>query len=166
MNVIGHRAASAVFTVTLAAATAGCGDASAANAPEVLPEVLQGDALGSASEALGRNALTPTESRVVLELVDEICGDTWCDGDYDYGFRKVTCDGAAQTCTLTLQVFPREGVPSAHRSYWRACKTHGFSGFGSLVSTAPNGYQSLAPGYYEALTECTSRLEATLAAQK
>lgn len=114
------------------------------------------------TEALTASALTPAESKTVLRLVDDICGDTWCDGDYNFGFRRITCNRAAATCTLTLQVFPREGVVSVRSSYWRSCKTPDFSGFGSLVATAPNGYQSLDQSYYDALTECMSRIEAKL----
>ena len=83
-----------------------------------------------------KNALSTAQSRTVLKLIDDICGDTWCSGDYDFGFRRLTCATAARTCTLTLQVFPREGVPSSQKSYWRSCKTHGYRGFASLVDTS------------------------------
>ncbi len=145
-----------ILAATLAATLGGCGGGPAEAAPEV------GDVVATASEALARNALTPAQAKTVLSLADEICGDTWCDGDYDFGFRRIVCDAGAGTCTLTVQIFPRDGVPSSQRSYFRACKTHGFTGFDSLVSGASGGYQALADGYYEALTECTSRIVAKL----
>ncbi|HWZ93056.1 MAG TPA: hypothetical protein VNW92_29560 [Polyangiaceae bacterium] len=110
-------------------------------------------------EELTKNALSPAQAKTVLTLIDDICGDTWCDGDYDFGFRRLTCAKAARTCTLTLQVFPRDGVPSSAKSYWRSCKTSGFTGFASLVSTGPSGYQSLQNDYYDALTECMFQIE-------
>ena len=55
-------------------------------------------------------------------------------------------------------VFPREGMPGPKRGYWRSCKTAGFEGFSSLVNTASSGYQSLDDDYYDALTECTTRI--------
>lgn len=113
----------------------------------------------SEAEALAKNALTAAQAKTTLQLIDDICGDTWCSGDYNFGFRRLTCAQAAHTCTLTLQVFPREGVPSSAPSYWRSCKTSGFTGFASLVNTAPNGYQSLQSDYYDALTECVFRIE-------
>ena len=116
----------------------------------------------SEADALVKNALTAVQAKTTLKLIDDICGDTWCDGDYDFGFRRLTCAKAAHTCTLTLQVFPREGVTSRAPSYWRSCKTSAFSGFKSLVSTAPSGYQSLQSDYYDALTECISRIEDNL----
>jgi hypothetical protein len=116
----------------------------------------------SETEGLTKNALTAAQSKTTLKLIDDICGDTWCDGDYDFGFRRLTCAKSAHTCTLLLQVFPREGVTSSARSYWRTCKTSGFTGFASLVNTAQSGYQSLQSDYYDALTECMFRIEGNL----
>ena len=142
-----------VCGLSLAACSAGAG-------PQV--EVSEASPVQSQSEALAVNALSPAQSKTVLRLIDTICGDTWCDGDYDFGFRRLTCSRAGQTCTLTLQAFPIEGVPASQKSYWRACKTPGFTGFSSLVNTAPNGYQSLTDDYYDVLSECISRVESNL----
>ena len=49
-------------------------------------------------------------------------------------------------------------MPGPKRGYWRSCKTAGFEGFSSLVNTASSGYQSLDDDYYDALTECTTRI--------
>jgi len=116
----------------------------------------------SEAESLAKNALTAAQAKTALGLIDQICGDTWCDGDYDFGFRRLTCSKAAGTCTLTLQVFPREGVVSRARSYWRSCKTADFSGFDSLVNTGASGYQSLNNDYYDALSECLARVVSNL----
>jgi hypothetical protein len=113
----------------------------------------------SVTEALGPNALGPMQSKTVLKLVDDICGDTWCSGDYDFRFRRIACSNVAKTCTLLFLLIPREGVTSRSPSYWRSCKTHDFDGFDSLVTTTPSGYQSLDQNYYGALTECISRIE-------
>jgi len=121
-------------------------------------EVGDGGPVETREETLSGNALSPAQAAIALKLIDDICGDTWCSGDYNFGFRRLTCNQAAKSCTLTMQVFPREGVQSQKRSYWRSCKTFGFHGFSSLVSTMSNGYQSLDNDYYDALTECTSRI--------
>ena len=118
--------------------------------------------VAAVTEALSTNALTPAEAKTTLKLVDDICGDTWCDGDYDFHFRRLTCNGPAETCTLVFQVIPRDGVASPRPLFGRSCKTHGFTGFDSLVTTAPNGYQSLDQSYYDELTECVSRIEEKL----
>ncbi len=133
---------------------------SAGAGPEV--EVREASAVESQSEALSVNALSAAQTKTALRLIDTICGDTWCDGDYDFRFRRLTCNTVSKTCTLTLQAFPVEGVLSSKRSYWRSCKTPGFTGFASLVGTAANGYQSLNGDYYDALTECMMRIEPNL----
>lgn len=128
-------------------------------------EVGEADPVAAQSEAddLTKNALTQKQQKTTLKLVDDICGDSWCEGDYNFGFRLISCAKSAHTCTLTLQIFPREGAPgSEKKSYWRSCKTSGFTSFASLVTTASNGYQSLNDDYYDALTECVQRIEANL----
>jgi hypothetical protein len=111
-------------------------------------EDLQTDALG--------NALSRAEVRIVLKLVDDACGDTWCEGDYDFRFRHLFCDSGAQTCLLSFQMALRDGADSP-KWRWRTCRT-GFLGFDSLVTTS-GGYQWLADGYYQALTACIDRWE-------
>ena len=116
----------------------------------------------SSTEDLSKNALSAAQAKTTLKLIDDICGDTWCDGDYDFGFRRLVCSKSAKTCTLTLQVFPRDGVASSARSYWRSCKTSEYTGFASLVNTSASGYQSLQDDYYDALTECMFHIEQNL----
>jgi hypothetical protein len=139
-----------VSALMLSACSAG-----SVSGPEV--EISEASSAEARDEALSANALSPAQTTTVLKLIDDICGDTWCSGDYDFGFRRLTCGRIAKTCTLTLQVFPRE-VSDGKRSYWRSCKTSGFEGFSSLVHTSSTGYQSLDDDYYDALTECTMRI--------
>jgi hypothetical protein len=123
------------------------------------------EALGQSGSAVCRNALSPVEGKTVLKLIDDICGDTWCEGDNDFAFERLTCQAAATnspnggTCRLGLRIIPRDG---GRRSYLRSCFTSGFFGFDSLVDTTQSGYQSLDWDYYLALTDCISQLEAEL----
>ena len=91
---------------------------SAVEVSDASAEALTKSAPKSATKT--KNALTSSQAKTVLRLVDTICGDTWCDGDYDFGFRKISCDKRAKACTLTLQIFPREGVPTTQNAYWRS----------------------------------------------
>lgn len=117
-----------------------------------------------AESSLCRNALSTSEQKLALKLIDDICGDTWCEGDNNFAFDSLSCRAAAPganggTCTLKLRIIPRTEDPV---SYSRTCTTNGFSGFASLVETASNGYQSLNWDYYLALTDCIDRLESAL----
>lgn len=149
------------FTVSIALFISGCAlDAGGAAESESL--------VGHAESAVCKNALSPSEQKVALKLIDDICGDTWCEGDNDFAFEQLTCRGAARdagtggSCTLRFRIIPRTDDPP---SYSRTCTTSGFQGFHSLVETAPSGYQSLNWDYYLALTACIQRVEADLPPQ-
>jgi len=118
------------------------------------------------SEALCSNALTPAQEQAALKSIDDICGDTWCEGDNNFAFRELHCTAPSGqrggTCRLELRIIPLEGARGYPHTFARHCTTGNFSGFESLVTTAPNGYQSLNPAYYAALTECIGRLEQSL----
>lgn len=126
-----------------------------------------GDAetLAQSAGALCKNALSPAQEKLTLKLIDDICGDTWCEGDNDFAFDRLECRAAPPRsasgggCTLELRIIPRD---AGSRSFRRACTTGGFFGFDSLVDTAESGYQSLDWDYYLALTDCISRLESEL----
>ena len=130
-----------------------------ASAPSPQADATYTEPAAAESEPVVTNALTPAQAKTALKLIDDICGDTWCSGDYDFRFHRLTCSAPSATCTLGLQILPREGVPATQPSYLRTCRTQGFTGFDSLVVTASNGYQSLDPDYYLALTDCIATLE-------
>jgi len=120
------------------------------------------EAVGKADSALCGNALSTSQEKTALKLIDDICGDTWCEGDNNFAFDRLTCRAGSAgspdggSCTLKLRIIPREDDPP---SYSRVCTTRGFQGFGSLLQTSANGYQSLVWDYYLALTECIAKLE-------
>lgn len=144
-----------LFAVLFSALLGGC-------AVDTADASVDPESLGQSESALCRNALSPDEEKTALKLIDDICGDTWCEGDNNFAFEQLTCRAKAPrspnggTCTLALRIIPREDDPP---SYARTCTTGSFSGFDSLVETAQSGYQSLVWDYYLALTDCISELE-------
>jgi hypothetical protein len=142
------------LTVLLSIVLGGCAVATGAESGDDAAE-----SAAHSKSALCKNALSPRQEATALKLIDDICGDTWCEGDNDFAFDRLSCSAGSGTCTLRLRIIPREQTAA---SYPRACTTSGFLGFDSLVETAQNGYQSLNWGYYLALSECINRLEAEL----
>ena len=119
------------------------------------------------AEALSSSALTKKQASTVLKLIDDICGDSWCEGDHNFHFDQIQCqkpcgNTRAGTCQLTFRIFPYDSDLETGPSYVRTCKTRGFTGFSSLVDTAANGYQSLNWDYYDALSACISEVESQL----
>lgn len=123
-------------------------------------------ALASAATELRRVGLSTAQEQTTLQLIDNICGDTWCEGDHNFRFDRLKCKPACGhtegRCTLTFRMFSHESDLETGPTWTRSCTTAGFTGFASLVETSPNGYQSLNWDYYEALSECVSRLESEL----
>jgi hypothetical protein len=120
---------------------------------------------GESSEALRKHALTAAQASTALKLIDDICGDTWCEGDHNFRFDQLVCHagcgGRAGTCKLTFRLFSYDTDVETGPTYTRSCTTPGFTGFESLVQSTGT-YQSLVPAYYEALTECIGRVESEL----
>jgi hypothetical protein len=147
--------ASALSCLTLLLATsAGCGATISAD------DASESESFGVDEQTLQTNALTRVQSQTVLKLIDDICGDTWCEGDYNFRFHRIFCSHSKGTCRLTFQMVAHQGGPPVSSARWASCATDGFSGFDSLVETSAGGYQSLQSAYYEALSACISRLEA------
>ena len=118
-------------------------------------------AAGLSSRPIG---LSPAEQRTVLDLVDAICGDTWCEGDHAFDFRGFTCDTPAGTCVLRLRI-ARSGEEPL-RWYVRSGTVTGFTRFSQMVETSASGHQSLAWPFYEALSEVVGEIEASVPAPR
>jgi hypothetical protein len=121
--------------------------------------------LGEATQEVRRNALSNHQEATALKLIDDICGDTWCEGDHNFRFDRLECQkgcgSRAGTCQLTFRLFSYDTEIDTGPTYERSCRTGAFTGFDSLVSTQ-GSYQSLQPAYYDALSECISRVESAL----
>jgi hypothetical protein len=145
------------------------GGCAAEVAPEADEDAITEEAtLGEAESALCKNALSRVQEKTALKLIDDICGDTWCEGDNNFAFLSLQCRAATSktkegSCTLKLDIIPRVDDPAPH--YRRSCTTSGFTGFASLVSKSPSGYQSLQPAFYDALSACIDDLESKLPRQ-
>jgi hypothetical protein len=131
-------------------------------------EDIEGAELGEAGHELRRQALSKRQEATALKLIDDICGDTWCEGDHNFRFDRLECRkgcagsaGSAGTCLLTFRVFSYDTDIETGPTYVRSCHTGEFSGFESLVSTQ-GSYQALQPAYYDALSECISLVEDAL----
>lgn len=121
--------------------------------------------LDQTAQAQSRSALTRREARTVLQLIDNICGDTWCEGDHDFSFDQIECQRGCSMhpghCELTFRIYSHDTTLEAGPTFTRTCRTPGFIDFASLVQTSGD-YRSLQPSYYDALTDCIARVESTL----
>ncbi len=117
-----------------------------------------------AAKADANGSLSSANASTVLKLIDDACGDAWCEGDFGWAFKKLACNAGQHTCTLTTLVTRPafEAVPAA--TFWRSCKMTGVSRFTQMVSTAPNGFQSLTAIFFDKVDACASKIEASIPA--
>jgi hypothetical protein len=59
---------------------------------------------GVRAENFSREELfSSQENAKVLEAIDFICGDIWCEGYYEYKFLEFSCDKKSHLCDLSFQ---------------------------------------------------------------
>ena len=105
-------------------------------------------------------SLTATQERTVLKLIDDICGDTWCEGDHAFRFQRFSCDRRRASCTLRLQLSSWSEEPRRWRT--RSPRISGFPRYRDMVATGPGGGRSLQPAFYEAVGDAVRAAEATV----
>ncbi len=49
------------------------------------------------------NDLSATQAQALLTEIDNICGDTWCEGDFNFSFNSLVCDFTKGECTLDYE---------------------------------------------------------------
>ena len=120
--------------------------------------VLAGPAAAS-PPGVQRYALTAVQERVVLGLIDDICGDTWCEGEHAFRFRSFSCH-PRRGCVLRVRL--ASWSPEPLRWHDRSARVLGFPRFSDMVVTAPDGQRSLRPAFYEAVGRAVRLMTASV----
>ncbi len=56
------------------------------------------------AQLLAKDLLSEGQQRDIITTIDNLCGDTWCEGDYDFNFQSIKCNSNTQTCTVEFQL--------------------------------------------------------------
>jgi hypothetical protein len=99
--------------------------------------------------------LTEAESQVLVREIDNICGDSWCSGDLNYGFDQLVCNSA--TCYFDIRAITRnDNGKNQSRSY--RCPLPGFQKAADLlrVETTFDGQTryTYTDKLYDAVGQC------------
>ena len=113
----------------------------------------------AAPPGVTRTSITAAQERVVLRLVDDICGDTWCEGDHAFRFRQFTCH-PRRGCLLRVQLASWSSEPLRWHS--RSARIAGFRRFPDMVVTGPDGSRSLQQAFYEAVGAAVRTMTASV----
>jgi hypothetical protein len=104
--------------------------------------------------------LTSAQKATLLHTVDNLCGDTWCSGDYNFSFDAMTCDLAAGTCKMDLHViYPNDGSPDA-KTIAHSCAFANYHAYDALITTFSPVYSQLTAPFKTDMDGCIDGAEA------
>ena len=144
--------------VASAAVVACASPTSSSDASDVAPVATDSDLTKA------HNDLSAAQQQLILDKLNDHCGDSWCEGDLDWDFQKITCNFGSQTCTFTAKMTdPGDSDgPADDRVFFRSCKMTKIAKFESIIETAANGYQDLTDDFYGKADDCATKLEDTI----
>lgn len=120
---------------------------------------------GPAADARGGWNLK--EEKLVLEMVDSICADTWCESDFNFDFTAFKCLTASRSCTLTYymwdsgdeeELYSGKGYQARFKrvSARGQCILPNISGINDVVERGSGGAR-LADRFYDPVNGCIGK---------
>jgi hypothetical protein len=125
-------------------------------------------------------------SLMVLREIDDKCGDTWCEGDYDYRFYSLRCN-ASSGCRLDFAMIETDSeevnrqativgerytgsihsaTKGSYKQYEVSCTLPEMKSLSETIDPYPGQNPTyrftLSDEFYEQLTDCIWSLEATI----
>jgi hypothetical protein len=114
-----------------------------------------------AASAAG-NDLTAAQQAQALHDIDNLCGDTWCDGDYNFRFDTLTCNFTTGNCTIAIEVtYPNDGADNAPW-YPRSCALTGFHAYTDMVTVLTPTFSQVTDALNNEMFDCTQNVEPTI----
>ena len=98
--------------------------------------------------------LNENDKNEVLEIIDRVCADSWCSGDYDYKFSKFSCNDNNATCILSFKIIDRDAKPNEVKVRNRKCNFKGITSKEKVFTGA-----TLSEEFYDQLNFCVSNRE-------
>lgn len=114
----------------------------------------------ASASAAGPPGPTRAQERLVLDAIDDLCGDTWCEGDYAFEFRDFSCDAKRASCTLRLRIARLTEEPLSWHQ--RSGEVRGFVRYDEMVETYPSGDLSLDEDFVVAVGELIEEVQDSL----
>ena len=105
-----------------------------------------------------KELLTVTQRDEVIRTIDNACGDSWCEGDYNFKFSDFNCDKATSTCDLSFNFIKNDKETNEVYSPLKICHIHNITDFKQIKESK----FSLNQNFYDELSNCISTLEQTV----
>jgi len=88
---------------------------------------------------------------IALKAIDDMCGDSWCEGDYNFEFNSLKCFENKNICVLNFKMILDEVV------FTQSCILKNKKSHNDILSV--NGVKD---NIYNELTECIEKIESEL----
>lgn len=112
----------------------------------------------SLSAKISNDFFTASQKEAVINEIDNVCGDTWCEGDYNFKFNELACEKLTHTCELTFQFIALDDNEVEKFSPIQVCRVENIKGFRDLMDNK----HSLNENFYEAISDCISEKEGNI----
>ena len=97
-----------------------------------------------------------SKNELALELIDNICGDTWCEGDFNFEFSQFELDTIKAEAKVSFKLISEWGKePKFYITY---CIVKNIHFIGDVIGTY-RGRPELNNNFYEELSLCISDKE-------
>jgi hypothetical protein len=97
---------------------------------------------------------TKEERDLIINVIDNTCADSWCEGDYEYEFTKITCSKISYSCDLSFHFLFDQG-DSFLRSEIKTCRIYNIKNINHVIDQN----QRLVITFYEQLDKCLSSFD-------
>lgn len=106
------------------------------------------------------NTLSFDQEAEVLTQIDNICGDTWCEGDFNFSFESLKCSDATNSCVFVAYLidysWPNGYDADEVKTYYpSSCVIKGFTQYSKMIE----GPGELNWDFYEAVSDCVTEME-------
>lgn len=102
-----------------------------------------------------RDFLSHDQKEDILSSIDSVCGDTWCEGDFDFRFTEFSCNQLTSVCILNFHFIKNEEDAEDVFSPLQTCEFKNISNFKQIKASA----FTLDDSFFSELTECISLRE-------
>lgn len=101
---------------------------------------------------------TQKQTDEVLRTIDNVCGDTWCEGDYNFDFTGFSCKKSTQSCLLEFHFIQIDDNDQEQYSPKQTCQFEQIKEIGQLLEDDGE----LNWNFYEEVTDCITELESSV----
>lgn len=101
---------------------------------------------------------TEVQRQEIVGAIDNICADTWCEGDYNFEFIDFNCNKLDNTCKLSFHFIKTEDNDDQTYSPLQICHFENIKS----IKQIKRERDTLTDKFYEEVSDCITDLESEL----